>query len=102
MLRKNTYRPGCKRKSSLTSSWCRNRKTPRSHSLVVICKIDRNGSADRVSIDDDVSRLDLSLRHQVFPCPLRVLVEEVLPRWSTRAATVSAVVDDEHIQPGVQ
>src|SRR5262245_19397530 len=62
-------------------------------------KIDRDGATQRVPVDRDVSRRDVPLCYQILPCPFRVLVQQLLPWRSACAVTISAVVDDEDVQP---
>src|SRR5258708_1283578 len=63
-------------------------------------KIDGDGATLRVPVDRNVSRRDVPLCHQILPCPLRVLVQQLLPWRSACAVTISAVVEDEDVQPG--
>src|SRR5260370_15674849 len=62
-------------------------------------KIDGAGASQRVPVDRDVSRRDVTLRHQILPCSLRVLVQQLFPWRSACAVSISAVVENEDVQP---
>src|SRR6266545_2398936 len=63
-------------------------------------KIDGDGATERMPVDRDVSRRDVPLCHQILPCALRVLVHQPLTWRSACAFTISAVIEDEDVQPG--
>jgi hypothetical protein len=63
-------------------------------------KVDSDSPTHGVPVDRDVSRWDVPFCHEIIPCSLAVLANQLRPRWTAAAMTVTAVVDDEDIQPG--